>query len=54
MLPVAKLLCSRRRTVWERLLGRIIAGNRYAPSSLSSLSVNVRMTTLTTIRCSVV
>lgn len=46
--PIAEM------SVWERLLGRIVVGNRYAPGSLSSLSVNVRMATLTTIRYSVV
>jgi hypothetical protein len=40
--------------VWERLFGRIVVGNRYARGSLSSLSVNVRMATLATIRYSVV
>jgi hypothetical protein len=40
--------------VLDRLLGRIVAGNRYAPGSLSSLSMNIRMATLTTIHFSVV
>lgn len=37
-------------SVWERLLDRIVPGNRYAPGSMSYLSVNIRMATLTTIR----
>jgi len=41
-------------SVLERFLGRIIVRNRYAPGSRSSLSVNVRMATMTTIRYSVV
>jgi hypothetical protein len=40
-------------SVLEQLLGRIVVRNRYAPSSRSSLSVKVRMATLTTIRYSV-
>ena len=46
--PIAEM------SVLERLLGRIVVGNSYAPASPSFQSVKVHMSTMKTVRYSVV